>query len=113
MAQLQGEATLVSAPHRISNGTLRVRLVDVSRADAPAIVIAEETIRHVNVESGSERFAFVLEIPLLDPSHTFALEAHLDASGSGETSIGDYRTMEHIGVSGTERIVSVPLRPVG
>lgn len=113
MGQIRGDVTIETARHRVSNGVLRVRLIDVSRADAPAVVMSELEIVGVNVESGDEHFEFHLEAPELDPRSSYALEAHLDANRSGETTAGDYRTMEHIGVSSQDRVVSVPVRPVG
>lgn len=113
MGQIHGEVRIESAPHKVSGGTLRIRLIDVSRADAPAVVMSESEIPEVDVESGEERFEFALDAPPLDPRSTYAVEAHLDADGSGETSVGDYRTMEHIGVSSPDQVVSVPIRPVG
>ena len=114
MTQLQGEVELVTAPHPVVGGTLRIRLVDVSRADAPATVIAEVSIPNVTMQSVADRIGFILDGPDLDPAHSHALEAHLDATGSGETSVGDYRTMEHIGVSAATAgdTFSIRLRPV-
>lgn len=113
MGQISGEVTIESGPHQIRGGVLRVRLVDVSRADAAAVVISQAEITDVDVESGDERFEFTLDAPPLDPRATYAVEAHLDADGSGETSVGDYRTMEHIGVPSPDETLSVPVRPVG
>lgn len=113
MSKLHGDVTIAEAVHPIINGTLRVRLIDVSRADAPAVVISEQTIPDIRVERDGEHIGFELDIPDLQPGSTYALEAHLDASGTGETSVGDYRTTEHIGVSPSDRSVTVPVRPVG
>lgn len=111
--RIQGEVTIGAAPHRVDNGILRVRVIDVSRADAAAVVISEKEITGVSVESDDQHVAFELDLPELEPRSTYALEAHLDADGSGETSVGDYRTMEHIEVSSQIGALSVPLRPVG
>lgn len=113
MGHIRGEVTIESAPHRVSNGVLRVRLIEVGRADAPAEVVSEIEILGVSVESGDEHFEFALEAPELETRSSYALEAHLDANRSGETTVGDYRTMEHIGVTSPEQVVSVPVRPVG
>jgi uncharacterized lipoprotein YbaY len=113
MARLNGDVTIGEATHRIRGGILHIRLLDVSRADAPAVVIAETTIPGVTIEEGDATIMFDLEIPELEAQSSYALEAHLDADGSGETSVGDYRTMEHIGVTGDETGISVPIRPVG
>ncbi|MFZ0013862.1 MAG: YbaY family lipoprotein [Acidimicrobiia bacterium] len=113
MARLTGDVTIGEVTHRITDGTLRIRLIDVSRADAAAVVIAEKTIPGLTIEPGDESITFDLDIPMLEPRSTYAIEAHLDADGSGETSVGDYRTMEHIAVTPGATDISVPIRPVG
>lgn len=112
MGRIGGEATIEPGP-QIANGILRVRLVDVSRADAPSVVVSESQIDAVRVETGGEHIPFTLEVPELDPRSTYSLEAHLDANGSGETTVGDYRTMEHFPVDTSDRFFSIRMRPVG
>lgn len=114
MPQLQGEVQLVSAPHAVVGGVLRIRLLDVSRADASATLVSEQVIPAVSMRSLDDRLGFILDVPGLDPRATYTVEAHLDADGSGEVSIGDYRTMEHIPVTSAtlDTGVTVPLRPI-
>jgi len=68
---------------------LVVRLEDVSRADAPSVVIAEHRQQHVPLEAGSA-VPFELDVPAerVDPSSLYSLSAHVDASGSGEVEPG-------------------------
>ena len=59
---------------------IRVRLVDVSRADAPAIVLGEQI-----VEVRGKQIPFAFEIPY-DPSriesrHTYAVQARIEVDG--------------------------------
>lgn len=99
MAELRGEVQLADVPQPVIGGTLVVQLADVSRAGASAEVIAETTLRDVSLGSVDDRLGFALQVPALDPRRTYTIEAHLDVDGSGEVSVGDYRTMEHFGVT--------------
>jgi hypothetical protein len=114
MPQLRGEIEFASAPHAVADGVLHIRLLDVSRADASATLVAEEVIPAVSMRSVDDRLGFILDVPGLDPRATYTVEAHLDADGSGEVSVGDYRTMEHIPVTAAtlDAAVTVPLRPI-
>jgi putative lipoprotein len=67
-----------------------VRVEDVSRADAPSVVIAEHRERDVSLEPGAT-LPFTLEVPAdrVDASSLYTVSAHVDASGSGEIEPGD------------------------
>lgn len=114
MAELRGEVELAAVPQAVVDGILRIQLADVSRADASAEVIAEMTVTGVTLKSVDDRVGFALQVPELDPKRTYTIEAHLDVDGSGDVSIGDYRTMEHFGVTPASLggILTVRLRPV-
>ncbi len=99
MAELRGEIRLAAVPRPVVGGTLVIQLADVSRADAAAEVVAEMTLTGVSLGSVDDRVGFALQVPELDPGRTYTIEAHLDADGSGDVSLGDYRTMEHFGVT--------------
>ncbi|MDN5766615.1 MAG: hypothetical protein L0H96_04685 [Humibacillus sp.] len=83
-------------------GTLRVRVVEMGRADASAVVMAESTIEDCQVDPEQGWPMVTLTVAPPEPPQQFALEAHLDVDGSGETSVGDYRTMEHFSVTGDD-----------
>ncbi|MEO5982937.1 MAG: hypothetical protein ABIQ13_11525 [Pedococcus sp.] len=97
-------------------GTLRVQVVDVSRADAASPVMASWVGPSVELVSGSA-VSCSLEVPQPLNHAVYAVQAHLDLDGSGETSVGDYRTMEHVGVTpdmlGGRQRAKVRLRLVG
>ncbi len=115
MAELRGEVQLAAVPQPVIGGTLVVQLADVSRAGASAEVVAELTLRDVSLGSADDRIGFVLQVPALDPRRTYTIEAHLDVDGSGDVSVGDYRTMEHFGVTpdSLAGIMTIRLRRVG
>lgn len=114
MPRISGTVAFTAVPRRVADGVLRIRLLDVSRADASAISLSEVVLRGVAVTSPDDRFEFVLDAPDLDPRHAYALEAHLDVDNTGETSVGDYRTMENYGVTPetVSGAMTIWLRPV-
>lgn len=100
-------------------GMLRLRIVDTARQDAAATVVtATETIPVTLSADEPLDVPVDLDLRTADVStlQTLSVEALLDVDGSGETSVGDYRTMEHIAVptghTGPAALVSVPLRLV-
>jgi putative lipoprotein len=114
--RIAGELRFREPPPDLRNATVRVRLLDVSRADAAAERVAEQTIEGPSVEpdddGGSVRFA--LEAPELQAGRSYSLAAHVDLSGSGEIEPGDFLTMESVPVEPTSERghVEVPVRPV-
>jgi putative lipoprotein len=60
---------------------IMVKLVDVSRADAPAIVLGERTI-----EAGGRQVPFAFAIPYdaarIEASHVYAVQARIEVDGS-------------------------------
>lgn len=70
-----------------------VQIEDVSRADAPSIVVGEQRLRGVHLTRGG-RFGFHVKVPTdrVDPTLRYSLRAHVDVSGSGEVESGDLLT---------------------
>ncbi|MGC1209226.1 MAG: YbaY family lipoprotein [Ornithinimicrobium sp.] len=96
-------------------GTLNVQVVDVSRADAPSIVVAQWVGERAEMSAQTPvRCAMQVRPPASQA--TYAVQAHLDRDGSGETSVGDYRTMAHIPLTQTALqngpVVELALREV-
>lgn len=63
---------------------------DVSRADAPSVVVAEERLQGVKVEPGAV-IPFEIEVPaeLVDPNSSYSVRVHVDVTGTGEVEVGD------------------------
>jgi putative lipoprotein len=59
---------------------IKVQLVDVSRADAPATVLGEQVI-----EAGGKQVPFAFAIPYdpaaIEPSHSYAVQARIEVDG--------------------------------
>jgi putative lipoprotein len=88
---------------------------DVSRADAPAVVLAEHHARKVALSPGGVLTVDV-EVPgdAVDPRRSYAVRAHLAASRSGEIEKGDLVSTQHHPVltQGHGREVRVPVKRV-
>ncbi len=116
MPRLACTLTFAGPPSGGPAGTLHVRLLDVGRADAAADVLAAVDVPGVAADPAGAPVEVLLDVPDPLPRGRLALEAHLDVDGSGQTAVGDYRVMEHVGVTQDDvargRAVPVLLRPV-
>jgi uncharacterized lipoprotein YbaY len=98
-----------------TGATVYVRLEDVSYADAPSRVIAEQVIHNVSYEAdaGHEpEFALHGDIP--DERGSYAVRVHVDLHGEGRVQRGDYVSTESYPVLtfGQPKEVSVRVREV-
>ncbi len=100
---IEGRVHFVDVSSSIPHATVYVRLEDVSLADAPSKVIAEELIPNISIEAeGQPSVPFSIRTPGLDERTVYTLTVHVDVGGSGEITLGDYITMESYPVSPTE-----------
>jgi putative lipoprotein len=69
---------------------LIVQVEDVSRADAPSVVIGEQRQSGVSLRAGAV-LPFAIEVPagLIDERHSYSVRVHINVSGSGEVDVGD------------------------
>jgi uncharacterized lipoprotein YbaY len=75
--------------------TVYVRLEDVSRADGPADVVAEQVIPNVSYqEAHAVGLRFSLPGELLDERASYAVRVHVDVNRDGRVNRGDYLSME-------------------
>lgn len=113
--ELHGRLRLPGGVAAASGARATIRLVEVGRADAPAVPVAETSFLVEPGPGGEQAVAFDLETPDLDPRLTYAVQVHVDVNGSGEVSVGDYLTTQHVGVTAAEgsRVLDVPLERVG
>lgn len=112
---VSGEVVFGESSEAFSGATAYVRLEDVSRADAPSHVVAEQVIRQVDYQPGQTvRLAFELHGPIPHEQFRYIVSVHVDVDGDGQLSRGDYITMESYPVltQGYPRRVSVRLKKV-
>jgi putative lipoprotein len=92
-----------------------VQVEDVSRADAPSIVVGEQRLSNVALR-GRGAIPFKVEIPagLIDERGMYSVRAHVDVSGSGEVKEGDFVTTQSYPVltRGYGKAVKLALRRV-
>lgn len=75
----------ISSPGAI----LRVKLEDVSRADAAAKLIVEAVVPIAQALQAGAELPFLLAVPNFDERVHYNVRAHVDMTGSGEVSSGD------------------------
>lgn len=75
---------------------VRVRIEDVSKADAASIVLASVDFETTLPLEGGTPLSF--EVPVdaeqVDERHTYVIRGHVDVSGSGQIEPGDYLTTQ-------------------
>lgn len=76
-------------PARAAQVVIEVR--DVSLADAPSRVVAEQRLEQVALEPRG-RLRFRLRVPEVEPTRTLSLRVHVDVSGGGRVLPGDLLT---------------------
>ncbi|WP_219415638.1 YbaY family lipoprotein [Pseudonocardia nigra] len=115
--RIEGEVHIADVPGGAAAATAHVRLQDVSRADAVATTVAEVTLDDVRFPGDSPlRLPFVFEVDdaRLDPRASYAVAVHVDLTGSGEVTAGDYVTVQTVPVSvhGSREPLHVPVQAV-
>ena len=87
---VRGEITLPSADLPAETADVIVQVEDVSRADAPSLVIGEQRQSGVSLRPGAV-LPFAVEIPaeIVDERRNYAVSVHIDLSGSGQVEVGD------------------------
>jgi putative lipoprotein len=92
---VRGEVALPPDMGRLEAAQVVVRVEDVSRADAPSVVVGEQRFKGTDLAE-AERIPFAVEIPaeLIDERATYAVSVHVDVSGSGNVERGDLITTE-------------------
>jgi putative lipoprotein len=79
-AEVSGTVTYRERIALPATATVKVQLVDVSRADAPAVVLGEQVIATAGRQVP---FSFVIgyDPGRIDPRHTYAVQARIEDSG--------------------------------
>jgi len=100
---VEGIIHLAGVSSSTPNATVYVQIVEVSLADAPSNVVAEEVIPDFQIDMDNlAEIRFSILTSNLNRRANYDLIAHVDINGSGEITKGDYLTME-----------SFPVSPVG
>lgn len=92
--RLRGRVVLPQEPAPIEAVRVVVRVEDVSRADAPSLVVAESVQDHPPLLGGAVGYAIDVPLERIDPRARYSLSAHVDVSGSGRVERGDLITTQ-------------------
>ncbi len=80
MAHVTGTVTYLQRIALPSTAEVKVKLVDVSRADASAIMLGEQ-----NIQTGGKQVPFEFRIPydpdMIEESHSYAVQARIEVNG--------------------------------
>ena len=98
----------------VHDATVRVRLEDVSQADAPSRQVSYLEIPNYSHTPGDEPLEFTITACSLDPARRYSIRVHLDLDGSGEYSRGDQITTQSYPVTthGYPNTVEVQLHQI-
>ncbi|MBB3192491.1 YbaY family lipoprotein [Halomonas cerina] len=78
-----------------SGATVRVYIEEVSRMDAPAEILAKESISDVHHQAGKAScLDFALRAGPVDPAAHYSVRAHVDLDNNGKLDPGDLVTVE-------------------
>ena len=77
-----------------SDVTVRIRVQDVSHADASATTVAEQVVKGVTIAPGAPPLRFTVAGVPINPSARYIVRVHADVNGDGVVSRGDYVTTQ-------------------
>lgn len=94
---------------------LTARVEDTSRADAAAVIVAEERVSNPGLVKG-EPFTLDIDVPeeVIKERSRYTARVHVDVSGSGDISRGDYLSTRSYPVltAGFPDDVTIEVEPV-
>jgi putative lipoprotein len=88
---VHGQVSLPAETEPIEAAEIVIQVEDVSRADAPSVVVAERRLRGVRLQP-SKTIPFAVDVPddRIDARAHYSVRVHVDVSGSGIVQQGDY-----------------------
>ena len=99
---IRGELVFQGSPADIGGAAVHVLVEDVSRADGPAQTVGAWSVAGLaQGTTSSKAIPFDVQLNALDTRGRYSLRAHVDVDRDGQTSIGDFITMEEYPVGGT------------
>ena len=99
-------------PHEAAS--IVVAVEDVSRADAPSTVVAEQHLEHVSLGEGEVTFAVEVPSGRIEARARYTVRVHVDVTGTGIVERGDLvSTQSHpVLTGGYPDEASVPVKLV-
>lgn len=94
-ARVEGVILLGQEVASFSDVTAHVYLEDVSRADASARLVAQETIQNVSHQAGKQSaIKFQMRAETIDSRVHYSVRVHIDVQGNEELQVGDYISVQ-------------------
>ncbi|TCC26932.1 YbaY family lipoprotein [Kribbella speibonae] len=90
---LTGRIVFPSGDRPAEASRVVARVEEVSRADAPAVIVAEQVQEHVALprdERGSLPFAIDVRSTSIDPRLRYSVRVHVDVSGTASVTPEDF-----------------------
>jgi uncharacterized lipoprotein YbaY len=92
---IEGEIVFEQLASSFSGAMARVRLEDISFADASSRIVAEIILRNVYINiDNPQPLHFSMSIPALEERLMYSLAVLVDIDGDNEISLGDYISKE-------------------
>ena len=93
-------------------GRVVARIENVSRADTRSVCVAEQVQEDVAVaDNGEIEFSIAIHEEL-EPSSHYAVRAHLDVTGTGDVTSGDYVSTVSYPVRGDEKALRLAVKKI-
>jgi uncharacterized lipoprotein YbaY len=107
---IKGEIILPANAPTTKAKQVLVEVRDVSMADAPSKVVAEQRLENVNLKPGG-RIKFKATVPEVEANRTLALRVHISLDGSGQVKSGDLLTTTYdpVPTTGASATLEVPV----
>ena len=91
---VRGEIALEEGSLALGDAVIYVRLEEVTEADAPARVVAEERLTGFDACLGAGRIPFRLTVGEVDARASYSVAVLVDLDGDGRAGPGDFRSMQ-------------------
>ena len=91
MRKISGQIVIPSDCPIINGAKILIEVRDVSRADAPSIVVAHSQLVDVNLQP-NDRIPFSLDVPEVSESQSLNLRIHISLAGDFDIKSGDLLT---------------------
>ena len=92
---LSGEVSFAAQPELPPEAVLRIRLLDTTYTDAPALVLSELLVNDVAAAANAGRpVAFRVQAEGVHPRSTYTLMAHVSLTGGEKIQPGDYMSTQ-------------------
>ena len=91
MRKISGHIVIPSDCPIINFAKILIEVCDVSRVDAPSIVVAQSQIDDVNIRP-NDRIPFSINVPEVSESQSLNLRIHISLAGDFDIKSGDLLT---------------------